>query len=107
MAKSNTIKFFRGLFASLSNSGVAVGEPKWATDTNDLYVGNGTKNVRILNENDMTEIEETFTLMSNNLSLKQDKLTAGTGITISNNVISSTASGLQPSYSNDFNSLIF
>ena len=40
-----TIKFRRGVFASIPT--LAAGEPGWATDTEDLYMGTGSGNIKI------------------------------------------------------------
>ena len=44
---SNIVKIKRGLAANLSNAGVVDGELKYATDENELYIGDGKKNIKI------------------------------------------------------------
>ena len=44
---SNIVKIKRGLAANLSNAGVVDGELKYATDENELYIGDGQKNIKI------------------------------------------------------------
>lgn len=52
---SNTIKLRRGLKANLPT--LAQGEPAFTTDTNELYVGNGTSNNKIIGESDLDFID--------------------------------------------------
>lgn len=44
---SNIVKIKRGLVANLANAGVVDGELKYATDENELYIGNGQTNIKI------------------------------------------------------------
>ena len=44
---SNRVLIKRGLSTNLNNAGVVAGELKYATDTNKLYIGNGTENIEI------------------------------------------------------------
>lgn len=46
---SMTLKVKRGLEASLATAGVTAGEPKYTTDKEHLYIGNGSQNV-LLND---------------------------------------------------------
>ena len=44
---SNRVLIKRGLSTNLSNAGVVDGELKYATDKNNLFIGNGTSNIEI------------------------------------------------------------
>ena len=44
---SNRVLIKRGLSTNLDRAGVVAGELKYATDTNKLYIGNGTENIEI------------------------------------------------------------
>lgn len=51
---ANKIQIKRGLKASLPT--LSAGEPVLCTDTEEFYVGKGTKNIKLINENDYQEI---------------------------------------------------
>ena len=44
---NKTIKIKRGLKSDLTLAGVVVGEPKFTTDTKELFIGDGTNNVQV------------------------------------------------------------
>ena len=44
---ANRVCIKRGLAANLANAGVVAGELKYATDENELYIGDGQKNIKI------------------------------------------------------------
>lgn len=44
---ANRVLIKRGLSTNLSNAGVVDGELKYATDENELYIGDGKKNIKI------------------------------------------------------------
>ena len=54
---SNTIKFKRGAKANLPT--LSAGEPAFTTDTNDMYIGNGTSNIKYAKDSDINSVYTT------------------------------------------------
>ena len=87
---ANKIQIKRGLKTSLPT--LNVGEPALCTDTEEFYIGKGSKNIKIINENDFQEIVQARKGESN-LKTKIDKL--DTNISNINNTITSLNSQIK------------